>query len=455
MEPAAAAEPPPPTRKILSRPVLAWSLWDWGSAAFNAVITTFVFGVYITNQSLFGPGADEKLGWVIAASAVVIAISAPVVGRQADRGGRRTLWLAIHTGVVIVISASLAFVQPDPSFLWLGLLLLAVGNVFFDLAEVNYFAMLNGLSEPRNVGRISGLGWGLGYIGGIVLLFVILVAFIQPEVGLFGVTSEGAWDVRASMILCAVWTLVFSLPVIISQRKRGPAPVKDQPKLGILAVYKDLFARVVAIWRADRHTIYFLGASAVYRDGLGAVFAFGAVIAAATFGFDSTEVIYFAIVANLVAGIFTITAGSLDDLFGPKPVIIGALSIIIVSGIAIFVLHDRGSWVFWVFGLALSACVGPAQSASRTFLARLIPAGKEGEVFGLYMMTGRAAGFLGSSAFAIAIAIGYGVTGISRGDEERVTYWGILGVVAVLLVGLLLLLPVRSRTRTDSALVSS
>jgi UMF1 family MFS transporter len=165
------------------------------------------------------------------------------------------------------------------------------------------------------------------------------------------------------------------------------------------------------------------------------VFTFGGVLASSAFGFSPGEVIIFAIAANVVAGIATISVGVLDDRLGAKPVIVTALIGLIVSGGLVFLLHDGGQIVFWTAGLALCLFVGPAQSASRTFLARLIPAGREGEVFGMYATTGRAASFLAPTAFALMVTI-FGET-----------YWGILGIVLVLLVGLLLLLPVRARQK--------
>ena len=147
-------------------PVYAWGLWDWGSAAFNAVITTFVFSVYITSDD-FGSGASSKLGWALAGAGVLVALFAPLTGQRADRSGRRTLWLGVNTALVVAVSASMFFVQPDEDYLWLGLLLLASGNVFFEFASVNYNAMLAEVSTPATVGRVSGLGWGLGYLGGI------------------------------------------------------------------------------------------------------------------------------------------------------------------------------------------------------------------------------------------------------------------------------------------------
>jgi len=130
-----------------------------------------------------------------------------------------------------------------------------------------------------------------------------------------------------------------------------------------------------------------------------------------------------------------VAVGTLDDRVGPKPVIITALIGLVVSGLLVFVLHDGGQIVFWTAGLALCLFVGPAQSASRTFLSRLVPAGREGEVFGLYATTGRAATFIAPALFTLFVTI--------SGQQ----YFGILGIVLVIFVGLVLLIPVKGPNR--------
>jgi len=138
----------------------------------------------------------------------------------------------------------------------------------------------------------------------------------------------------------------------------------------------------------------------------------------------------------IVAGIATIWAGRLDDRFGPRNVIMASLIILVVAGLLVFFLHSAGTVAFWVLGLLLSACVGPAQSAARSFLARLIPEGQEGEIFGLYATTGRAVSFMAPAMYGIFIYLGTRIVG------PGANYWGILGIVAVLATGLLLMLRV-------------
>lgn len=458
--------------RILTRPVLAWATYDWGSAAFNAVITTFVFTVYLTS-SPFGPQDETSsaLGQGLAVAGLVIALLAPVTGQRADRAGRRTLWLALNTLVVFLCSAGLYFVRPDPAYLWLGVALVAIGNIFQEFAGVQYNAMLPGISTPQTIGRVSGLGWGAGYLGGIVLLSLLVVGFINPDVGWFGVTHDDGQNIRVAMLLTAAWLGIFSLPVLFTVRDRpagrhrdddagsggegdgrdgaggqgGADEVRQPSRQGLIASYRALWHTVRGLWRHARHTLYFLLASAAFRDGLAGVFTFGGVIAAGTFGFSPSQVIVFGIVANIVAGIATISLGVLDDRVGAKNVMVFSLIAMVIAGLGIFWLHDAGQTVFWVLGLLLCVFVGPVQSASRTFLARLIPAGREGEIFGLYATTGRAVSFLAPMLFAAAIEIGRRF--VEPGTDAQ--YWGVIGLVIVLLAGLLLLLPVRPPERND------
>jgi UMF1 family MFS transporter len=413
------------------RVVFAWGLWDWGSAAFNAVVTTFVFTVYLTSSSFGAEGVVEaQLAWVIAGAGLVIAVLAPITGQRSDTSGRRKLWLGVNTYIVVALSAAMFFVQPDPAYLWLGLALVALGNIFFEFAGVNYNAMLSQVSTPRSIGRVSGFGWGMGYIGGIVLLLIVYFGFISPDVGLFGITSENGMDIRVTVLISALWFGIFAVPVLLSVPEYRGVGVKRE-RVSFFASYARLGRDIAKLWRESRQTVWFLLASAVFRDGLAGVFTFGAIIAATVFGFSQIEVILFGVAANIIAGISTIIAGRFDDRFGARAVIITALVGLVVAGLVVFFARDLGTTVFWIFGLLLTVFVGPAQAASRSFLARLTPAGREGEIFGLYATTGRAASFLSPLAWAGAIAI-FGSTA-----------WGVLGIVLILLVGLVLMLFVR------------
>lgn len=552
---------PSNTRKIVS-----WAFWDWGTQPFATVITTFVFAVYLTSPN-FGSENQTSLALSIsvAVSGLFIALLAPVLGQSSDRSGRQVSNLRLLTWALAGVSALMFFVKPEPHYLWLGLVLLGVGSIVAEIANVNYYALLDVVATDKNVGRISGFGWGLGYLGGIVVLLLLFFGFIAPDVGLFGVTNAEGLDIRVSMLVCALWTLVFTIPLFISlkdaprpvgqQRTRwivdvaqhhrhslaviagavvalvlgaahllgwdaglaqrawlmaaafaalalslvvfeamgGPvAPQKPavfrQPLGYVLALaflafiwlawgndrlglwlllasivcsllwaalresarrpdallnraassYMELGRSIKRTWRRSPHTVYFLLSSALFRDGLAGVFAFGGVLAAGSFNFTPSEVIIFGAAANVVAGVATMGFGLIDDWLGPKKVIMISLVSLVLLCTGVFVLHDHGKIVFWTLGLALTVFVGPAQSASRSFLARIIPEGQAGEMFGLYATTGRVVAFFSPTAFGLAVALGAWVTG-----SAQTQYWGILGIVVVLAAGALVLLPVK------------
>ena len=456
--------------RLLSWPVIAWGLWDWGSAAFNAVITTFVFTVYLVSDS-FGAKADNEsaLSLGLAIAGLFIALLAPVTGQRSDRGGRTVFWLGGYTAVVVAVSAALFLVRPEPGYLWLGIVLLGVGNIFFELASVNYNAILNHLASKDRIGAVSGLGWGMGYLGGIVLLLILYVALVGPS-PLISFPAGTGMGVRVAMLVSAVWFGLSALPVLINRSRRlgrtgaeasddevsegmaSAEPGRDRAgmeaepedaashnaehKESLLTSYKLLWRTLLQLHHFQPRLLWFLLAAAVFRDGLAGVFTYGGIIAQNTFGFSSGDVILFAIVANIVAGVATIGVGRLDDRFGPRNVIMASLGILVVAGVLVFLLHSAGTAAFWVLGLLLSACVGPAQSAARSFLARLIPEGQEGEIFGLYATTGRAVSFMAPMMYGVFIHLGTRVVG------PGASYWGILGIVAVLATGLLLMLRV-------------
>ncbi len=438
-------------RPIPRRRVIAWAMWDWATQPFNSVIITFVFvALYLTQDGFMDPeiralGEDAQAyqraldvlarnwAWAGALAGIVVALLAPVLGQRADARGRRKWWLGIMSALLVASMVGLFFVEESPRFFWLGIALISFGQIVAEIAGVNYNAMLTDVSTPRTVGRVSGLGWGLGYVGGIVALVIVVIA---DSADWWGMDTSNGMAYRLIAVGCAVWAIVFgwAVFVFVPEAPRG----RGAPAVGFFEGYRILMRDLRELWSTARSTLWFLIASAVYRDGLVGVFAFGAIIAAQAFGFSAQGVIYFGVAANLVAGASTIVAGRMDDRFGPRRVILAALGTIVVCGIVIVSAHTAGAVVFWVFGLILSACVGPAQAASRSLLARLSPPGHEAEIFGLYATTGRVTFFLSPTAFGLA-SLAFGGT-----------IWGTIGIVFIVAAGLGLLVMVKSADVTAS-----
>ncbi len=437
--PGTASLPAPEGARVgvRRRVVVAWGLWDWGSAAYNAVITSFVFGPYVVRGVVGdaqpgGQSANTWLGISGFVAGLLVALIAPITGQRSDAGGHRRRNLAIWTGLVVATMLGLFSVRDEPSYLFVALVLLAAGSVFQEFAGVSYNAMLPQVSTPATVGRVSGFGWSMGYFGGIFLLLICYVGFIAPDVGWFGVTSEGGLNIRVVAVFSAAWFAVFALPVLFAVPELPPGP--KARRVSIPGSYRLLIADVRRLYARDRNAVWFLLASALYRDGLAAVFTFGAILAVSVYGMAQSTVLIFGVVANVVAALGALGLGVVEDRIGPKRIIMISLVGLLVS--CTVLLFASGTTMFWVFGLLLCLWVGPAQASSRSFLARVAPPGREGEMFGLYATTGRAASFLAPGLFALFSSL----------FSDRV---GIVGIALVLLAGAVALSRVAPPPRTS------
>ncbi|HJB09653.1 MAG TPA: MFS transporter [Candidatus Brachybacterium merdavium] len=435
----ASSAPPHLDRRSLRRAVASFALWDGGMSAFNSVILTFVFATYVASavasegavggeavKAAQDHGSQVLTTWQ-SIGAVAVALLAPLLGNLADRGGARNALLRITTIATIVVIALMPLVALDSDYLLLGAILIALAVVFSELAGVFVNSVLPEISTPANRGRVSGTAWAVGYWGSIVCLGMVLVLFVMPGTGILGITGDDGWNLRAIPIFVAIWILIGTLPLML-WAPRHPATDPDlrwNPWQGYVSIVK----RVIRAFREEPVMLQYLVASAIYRDGLGAVFSIAGVLAANAYGFSTVGIIMFGIAANLVAGFGVFLGGRVDDKVGPRPVIIAGCLGIIVLGLV--VLFFGSVAVFWAAGLAICLFVGPVQSASRNLLTRLSRPGRETENFGLYATTGRALGFLGTGAFALVVWIA---------SDTRA---GILGIVLVMALGLLAFLPIK------------
>ncbi|WP_448190311.1 MFS transporter [Azospirillum sp. sgz301742] len=381
------------------RAVAAWCLYDWANSAYNTVITTFIFAVYFT-RSVAG---DEVLGtaaWsrMMALSGFAVAVLSPVLGAVADHTGRRKPWLALFTALTVAFTAALWWVTPQPSSMILALVAVGLSTIAFELANVFYNASLPGVAPQAMFGRVSGWGWGTGYFGGLACLIVALFGFVKSEAPVFGLFSTADQEnVRATALLVAVWFGAFSIPLFLW--------VPDEPATGRTlgqAVREGLatLGRTLREARRYREIVRFLVASALYRDAINTITAFGGIYAAGTFGMSFEEIVLFAIALNVVAGLGAVGFAWIDDWIGARLTILISVAGLIASGVPLLLVSDK-QW-FWVLALGLGLFFGPAQAAGRSMMARLSPPHMQGEMFGLYGLSGRVVGFFGPLALGWA-----------------------------------------------------
>ena len=398
-------------------------------------MATFVFSVYLTGTVGAGLGGDTSpaswLGRTLTVSGLAVALLAPLTGVLVQVPHRRRVALTVLTGLAVTFTAAMVLIRADPRYLAPGLALLALTAACGDLASVPYNAMLRQLTTPQTAGRISGLGWAAGYTGSVLLLLLIYVGFIAgegPTRGLLHVPVADGWNVRAAMVMAACWLAVLSLPLLVTAHTlAGDPDDSERVSGGLLGAYRRLWSDLRTEWRRDRNFVYYLMVSAVFRDGLAGVFAFGAVLGVSVYGISQADVLIFGVVASTVAALGAVLGGRLDDRVGAKPVIVVSLTALIVISLTLMVLS--GPLAFWVCGLLLCLFVGPTQSAARTLLLRMTGEGKEGVAFGLYTMTGRAVAFLAPWLFFVFVDFFH---------TDRAGWGGICLVLALGLVGMLL-----------------
>ncbi|OBB84178.1 MFS transporter [Mycobacterium sp. 852002-30065_SCH5024008] len=418
--------------------VVAWALWDCGSTGLNAIVATFVFSVYLTSSVGVGiSGGTTPASWLGRAAAIAgltVALLAPAVGVWVESPHRRRVALSVLTALAVALTCGMFFIHDRPGYLWAGLALLGATAACGDLASVPYNAMLRQLSTPQTAGRISGLGWAAGYIGSVLLLLVVYTGFISgngsgPDAtrGLFRISQHDGLYVREAMLVAAAWLAILALPLLLVAHRLPDSTEVHEPT-SMLGGYRKLFAEVAAEWRRDRNLVYFLFASALFRDGLAAIFAFGAVLGVNVYGISQGDVLIFGVVASVVAAVGAVLGGFVDHRIGSKPVIVASLAAIVVLGLTLMLLS--GSVAFWICGLLLCMFIGPSQSSSRALLLQMAKHGREGVAFGLYTMTGRAVAFVAPWLFSVFVDV-FGAVRAGLGGISLVLIAGLLAMLAV------------------------
>lgn len=445
------------SRMFRRSPALAWALWDCGSAGLGAVVVTFVFSVYLTSVGRGMPGGASAASWLgraLAVAGFTVAVLAPLIGEWVAAPARRRRALATFTGLAVLLTCAMSLIRDQPGYLWAGLALLAATAACGDLATVPYNAMLRQVSTPATAGRISGFGYAAGYTGNVVLLLLVYLGFMAgtgDRRGFLDLPTHDGLNVRMAMLLTAAWLTLFALPLLVTAHRlpdrgigatgiaeidvagekcgKGPPQRRSRGTARQATGYRQLWADITAEWHRDRNLVYYLIASAIFRDGLTGVFTFGAVLGVTVYEVSKANVLIFGMAACVVAALGAVAGGLLDHRIGSKPVIVGSLTAILSAGLVLLASH--GPTAFWVCGLVLCLFIGPAQSSARTLLLHLVSDGKEGVAFGLYTMTGRAVSFLAPWLFSLFV------------DVFHADRAGMGGLCTVLGLGLAAMLTVR------------
>jgi MFS transporter, UMF1 family len=446
-------------RRASRRAIGSWLMFDWATQPHFTLITTFVFAPYFVSRVAETPVSGQALwGYATGIGGFAIAIFSPILGAVADAGGGRKTWIAVFSVLLVFGAAMLWFAVPGGEMaIVISLVGFGIATIGAEFATVFTNAMMSDLVDDSRLGRLSATGWAVGYAGGLVSLVAVLgflvanpqngltVFGVPPILGLDSANFEGD---RASGPFTALWYAVFVLPLFlftpdVPRRLRLGAAVRTG--LG------NLRSTLLSLRHHGNVALYLL-AHMVYADGLVALFAFGGIYAAGTFGWSSFELGLFGILLTITGTIGAVIGGRLDDRYGGKSVIGVALGLLIVASVGILSIdRDHIGFVFQVapsgqedglfssvgerlylaIGALIGALAGPLQAASRALMARISPAGRPTEFFGLYALSGKVTSFAGPLAVGVLTAVA---------DSQRI---GISILVVFFAFGAVLLIGVR------------
>lgn len=437
----------------------SWALFDWANQPFFTIITTFIFAPYFANV-LVGDPVKGQSAWAFtqSTSGILIALMSPFLGAMADAGGRRKPYIFAFQLLLAAGCAGLWWAYPDrPDLIMPISWAVIAATVGAEMSIVFNNAQLPNIVRPQRMGWLSGFGWGLGYCGGLISLFIVLAVSMPSMFGLgtgdqplFGLDPKTHELERLVGPASALWLAIFVLPMFLftpdsaGARRQSLWVAAKQGGASLLTTVRKL--------RHFRNALTYLIAFMLYNDGLAAIIAFGGVYAAATFGWSTVTLGIFGIILTVFAIPGAFLGGRLDDMIGSKRTVQLAIAGVIVATLGIVgVTADR---VFYViptepldptrglfgslqektlmgFALILGFCMGPMQAASRTMIGRIAPEGMTGEFYGLFALSGRATAWMAPLAIGIVTA---------ASGSTRI---GMACVLAFLVLGFILLWSVR------------
>ncbi len=437
--------------------IWGWFFYDWAAQPFHTLLVTFIFGPYfviVASQYYLGLGQDETLAdanaqiiWsrCLAITGLIIGFGGPIIGAIADTTGTRKPWIAKFSIVYVVSAFALWYTYPDGSNMWLMLCLFGLCYIMAEYTYIFTNAQLPNLGSQEEIGKISGSGFGFGYVGGLLSLIIMLLLFVEQENGktmilnldpFFGLEASEKEGTRFVGPFVALWFILFMIPYFLWVHEDNSLKQKMNAKEGIANLWASL-----RDLRHKKSLSAYLLSSMFYRDALNGLYMFGGTYAVLVLNWSVIKLGQFGIIAAISAAIFSWLGGFWDRRFGPKPVIV-AMTLILtvvcfvivntslthVFGVPVPEGSNLPDLVFYTCGVFIGGMGGALQSASRSMMVRHTSPERATEGFGLYALSGRATAFLAPSLIAI-------VTSIS--GDARI---GISPLVVLFIIGLILLI---------------
>lgn len=414
---------------IRKREIVGWAMYDFANSAFATTILAVIFNHHFVSVVAGGERGVVLLGlhlhgasfftFTVSFSMAVSAAFSPFLGAIADASRSKKQFMMVFCYGAVLSTGLLYFVHAGD--IWMGAIFFVVANIGFSEANVFYNAFLPEISNERNIGRISGLGWALGYIGGGLLLAINLLMLKYPESIGF---EKGSFTVQDCFLSVAVWWLIFSIPTFLFLRERaeGSSSIRGGYLNEGYRRIRQTFSRI----RTFRELTKFLIAFLIYNDGIETVIVMASIFGAEVLGMETSEIILFFLMIQGVGFIGSLIFGYLADAIGNKKTVmisLGIWSLIVLWAYALGIVWDPRT-EYWILGVFAALVMGGSQAASRSLQGILTPDANSAEFFAFFGVSGKFASIFGPLIYGILIAI----TGSVRS--------GILSILIFFIVGM-------------------
>ncbi|MGJ7486551.1 MFS transporter [Variovorax sp. LT2P21] len=421
---------------VRKREVFGWVMYDFANSGYTTVVITAVFAAYFVGGVAQG-AAWATFAWTAALSLsyALVMVSMPAIGAWADRHGAKKRVLMMATAGCVVATAALALTPQvtGANAVVLAMVMVIVSNTFYSYGESLTGAFLPELATPEGMGKMSGWGWGFGYVGGMLTLGVCLAYVLWSQAR--GLPASHFVPVTM-LITAAVYGLAACVTFALLPERAEPQP--DSAPEGPWTQLRKTFREA----RGYRDFMGVLACTVCYQAGVAVAITLAAIYAEQVIGFLPQETMVLIFVLNLAAAVGAFAFGYLQDRIGHRL----ALAITLVAWIAVCVIAasvtTKGG--FWWAAAIAGLSMGSSQSAGRAMTGYLAPPVRSAEFFGLWSFATRLASIVGP--------LSYGAITWATGGNQRVA---ILATAVFFVGGLLLLLPIRMQRGRDAALAGS
>lgn len=411
----------------------AWYFYDFGNSAYAAVVILAVFSAYYKGTVVGGAEGSRLWGLAVGIAMLVVAVVSPLLGAIADYAGSKKKFLFFLTAQAVLFTAALFFVQEGDAVL--GMVLLVFAESGYRGAQVFYNSLLPEIAAPEEISQVSGKGWAIGSLGGILCLIMILPVIVLVE---------GTLVVRLSLVFTAIFFAASSAPLFLWLKERAQPKPLPEGETYLSLGFKRLFSTFREI-RSYKEYLRFILAFLVYNDGIIMALNFAAILGAVLFGMEQQELIVFMIIVQIASVAGAYGFGMIADRFGGKRSLF--FSLILMIAVVLWMYFNNSKVAFYIIGAMAGLALTGVQSVSRTMVGLLAPEGKSGEFYGFFAVAGRSSSFIGPTVYgwiAAEAALFYERQGLAvLAAEQAGQRLGILSIALFLVVGFVLLVLVR------------